>query len=123
MVIGNESTFTMRVAQVRWRVDQRFPLLDVEKRCVKVRKEPFVHVRVEGIEGDEVGGVMLVFRKDERGAGVGGVNVSPDGRVVGDDCGDACKIVYGAGGRCAYDHRYSLVHGVFSLGRHFADQG
>ena len=104
-VVGHEAALAVHVAQVGGRdgegVDEVGALFDVEEGGVEVGEEPFVHVGVKGVEGGKAGGVVLVFREDQGDAGVGGVDMDPDGGVVSDDGGDFGEVVYGAGGGCA----------------------
>ena len=128
-VVGHEAALAVGVAQVGGRdgegVDEVLALPDVEEGGVEVGEEPFVHVCVEGVEGGEGGGVVFVLGEDEGDAGVGGVDVDPDGGVGGGDGGDGGEVVYCAGGGCAYVLLtfFFLVYGVSSLRGHFADRG
>lgn len=104
-VVSHETAVAASVAQVRGGdrqgVDEGLAGAHVQERGVKVGEEPLVHVRIEGVEGSEVGGVVLVFGEDEGDAGVGGVDVSPERVGEGEGregSGERGEIVDGAGG-------------------------
>lgn len=103
-VVGDELVVAVLVAQVvrldAEGVDEVAALADPDGGAVKGREHPLVRVEVEGVEVGDGLGQGLVFVQEERGAGVGCVDVDPDLAWLagsrGQCAGDALEVVDGA---------------------------
>lgn len=104
-VVGDEVAIAELVAQVgrldAQRRDEVAAAADPDGGAVKGGEHPLVRVEVERVEAAKVRGQRLVLVEQQRGAGVGGVDVHPDfavagGLVVGEGVRDAGKVVDGA---------------------------
>lgn len=103
-VVSDELVVAVLVAQVvrfdAEGVDEVAALADPDGGAVKGREHPLVRVQVEGMEVGDGFGQGLVFVEDERGSGVGCVDVDPDlAWLAGSRCqgaGNALEIVNGA---------------------------